>query len=448
MPRLPVFSADEVRSFQATVNRYRAPGAYEPGKWSVSPLNRRADIAGAFPKKVMLRDIAIRTTEQMPGVVLPAKDRLRLMEAVVAAGVPSVQIGAFGRNRDRAEMKDDVRRIKAINPACEIVYGGISGTADIAIAADIGIDSVQIWAAPYVEAAAITAAQGIYRKAWADEDWHDLPMPASFSEQVDKASELVRSGAQHGVMVSAGINQISFAPEDYVERYCRAMQEAGAKEIVLYDGSSGMGPEGYGHMVALAKRHAPGARIGVHTHNMFDLAVADALAAARAGAEVLEVSVNGYCSASGQADLAATAMALEALYGVDTGLKLDRLTQLARLGEEVTGYKVAWNNPVTGPEVHNWGGTEFVIQELKIDPLIHWPIEPTLVGNERRWDITFDSGPYTMLDKLNALGITVDHKLVEPILARVKDEMRRLRRVLTDAEVRTIATQAAAPRSN
>jgi isopropylmalate/homocitrate/citramalate synthase len=224
------------------------------------------------------------------------------------------------------------------------------------------------------------------------------------------------------------------------------MQEAGAPEIVLYDGSSGIGPEGYAHMVRLARDNAPDVRIGVHTHNMFDLAVACALAAARAGAEVLEVSVNGYCSTSGQADLAATALALEALYGVATGIALDRLTPLARLGEEVTGYRIAWNNPVTGPEVYNWGGTEFVIQELKVDPLIHWCIEPALVGNERRWDITFDSGPYTMLDKLRALGLEVDLALVEPILARVKDEMRRRRRVLGDDEVRAVARALEAER--
>jgi isopropylmalate/homocitrate/citramalate synthase len=187
------------------------------------------------------------------------------------------------------------------------------------------------------------------------------------------------------------------------------------------------------------KAEAPDAAVGVHTHNMFDLAVANACAAVRAGAEVLEVSVNGYCSASGQADLAATALALTAMYGVQTGVALPRLTPLARLAEDLTGYRVAWNNPVTGPEVFNWGGTEFVIQELKVDPLIHWCIEPTLVGNERRWDITADSGPYTMLDKLEALGVRVDLALVEPILEATKREMRRCRRVLTDDEIRGIA---------
>ena len=444
MPRIPVFSPDDVKSFQQALDQYRVPGAYEPGKWSVSPLNRRADVAGRFPRKVVLRDIAVRTTEQMPGVVLPKEDRLCMMRALVEAGVPSIQIGAFGRNRDRDEMKADVKLVKDVNPECEVVYGGVTSGADVETAAAVGIDNVQFWAAPYVEAAAITAAHAIYRAAWNNDDWRELTLPATIEEQLEKAAKLVRLGKKHGVVVSPGINQISFAPEVYVVRYCQAMEEAGAEEIVLYDGSSGMGPEGYAHMVALSKQHAPSARIGVHTHNMFDLAVADALASARAGAEILEVSINGYCSASGQADLAATALALEALYGVETGIKLPKLTPLSRLAEDVTGYKVAWNNPVTGRDVHNWGGTEFVIQELKIDPLIHWPIEPTLVGNERRWDITFDSGPYTMLDKLKALGIKAEFALVEPILAAVKSDMRRLRRVLTDEEVRGVANRVAA----
>jgi hypothetical protein len=69
MPRFPVFSAAETESFRAAINKYRAPGSYEAGKWSVSPLNRRPEIVGEFPG-VVLRDIALRTTDQMPGVVL------------------------------------------------------------------------------------------------------------------------------------------------------------------------------------------------------------------------------------------------------------------------------------------------------------------------------------------------------------------------------------------
>ena len=134
-------------------------------------------------------------------------------------------------------------------------------------------------------------------------------------DQIRRVTPLVEADHRHGVRVSVGINQISFAPDEYVATYSAAMHEAGAPEIMLYDGGSGMGPEAYAFMVGLVCEHAPDAVVGVHTHNMFDLAVATALESVKAGARVLEVSVNGYCSASGQADLAATTMALNALYG-------------------------------------------------------------------------------------------------------------------------------------
>ena len=384
----------------------------------------------------MLRDIALRTTDQMPGVVLAPADRLRFMRAVAETGVPSLLIGVFGR-RSADEVRAEVKLIKSINPRCEIAYGGLRHRGDVEFAAEVGLDLVQFWAAPYVEAAPMYAGQGVYQKAWHDQDWHDIGVATTAEAQIQSAIEFVEWGHELGVRVSAGINQLSFAPESYVESFCRAMHQVPLRRSCSTTGAAAS-PESYEHMVKLAKTFAR-TPSSAYTHNMFDLAVACAVAAARAGASVLEVSVNGYCSASGQADLAAAAVTFEALYGVRTGIALEKLTPLARLGEEITGYKLAWNAPVTGENVYNWGGTEFVIQELKVDPLLHWCIEPKLVGNERRWDITFDSGPYTMLDKLRDLGVAVDLPLVEVILARVKDEIRRERRVLRDDEVRAIA---------
>jgi hypothetical protein len=121
MPRYPVFTPEEISAFRRAISTYREPGAYVTGQWSVSPLNRRPDIVGTFPRTFVLRDIAVRTTEQMPGVVLPAADRARLLRAVVETGAPSVQVGAFGRNRSRDEMRrlrrvltdDEVRAVAA-----------------------------------------------------------------------------------------------------------------------------------------------------------------------------------------------------------------------------------------------------------------------------------------------------------------------------------------------
>lgn len=324
MPQIPVFTPTETAAFQQAINQYRAPGAYAPGKWSVSPLARRADIVGPFPERVVLRDIALRTTDQMPGVVLSPDDRRRFLRAIAETGVPSLLIGVCGR-RSADEVRAEVEIIRSINPTCEIVYGGLRHRGDLEFAAGVGIDVVQFWAAPYVEAAPMYAGLGVYQQAWQDHDWHDLKVPMTQEAQIAAARALVQWGTELGVKTSAGINQLAFATESYVASFCATMQEVGAPEIVLYDGSSGMSPEGYAHMVRIAKQHAPDAVIGVHAHNMFDLAMACTVAAARAGAQVLEVSVNGYCSASGQVDLAVAATTFEALYGVHTGIQLDRL---------------------------------------------------------------------------------------------------------------------------
>src|SRR5262249_33876562 len=172
---------------------------------------------------------------------------------------------------------------------------------------------------------------------------------------------------------------------------------------------------------------------------MFGLATASAPSAAHAGADILEVSTNGYCAASGQADLAEVASALTILYGVETGIDLSRMTALRRLGEDITRVCVARNKPITGDEVFNWGGLEVIVHELEVDPLLHWCIEPALVGNEKRWIVDKTSGPWTMQTKLDELGVQLDKQLVYELLKAVKEEMDIHKRALSDDELRELA---------
>jgi len=142
---------------------------------------------------------------------------------------------------------------------------------------------------------------------------------------------------------------------------------------------------------------------------------------------------------AGQADLAEVASALTILYGVETGIDLSRLTSLRRLGEDITRVYVARNKPITGDEVFNWGGLEIIVHELEVDPLLHWCIEPAVVGNEKRWIIDKTSGPWTMQTKLDELGIELDRDLVYDLLSAVKEEMDIHKRVLSDDELRELA---------
>ena len=238
--------------------------------------------------------------------------------------------------------------------------------------------------------------------------------------------------------MSAGINMLAYASDEYLKEYIPAVADAGATDIGLYDGSSGMGPEAWRYTVSLAKGLAPNTRIAVHTHNSFGLAVATALACIQGGAGVVEVSVNGMCSASGQADLAEVAAALEVLYGVETGIRLDKLTQLRKLAEDVTGFKVADNKPITGDLV--WFYTEEgIVEENAIEPLLHRCLEPGIFGNDGNYYLGQYSGNSTMMQKLEDLGINASKKQVSLTLDEVKRNMLLRKRALRDDEVRDIA---------
>jgi isopropylmalate/homocitrate/citramalate synthase len=435
----PVFTDDEIGRFRAELAAARAPGAYEPGRWSVSPLNRDPEVVGPMPASIRLRDATLRSVETLPGVVAADAAKAAYLREMVRAGIGEVvTAGILGRDDDALKAEIDV--IKSENPDCQAVCPLLSTPADIDRAAKAGYDAVQVWVQGFGEMSLIY--QRIYDLAWRGEEWRTAQTPRSRADVLARAARLVEHARGTGMRVATPLLMVSYLTLEMLHESAGVLVGAGANELTLFDGPGAMSPEAYGHLVAAAKQAAPGVEIGLHPHNTFGLAVACAVAAAKAGADVVELSVNGYCGGPGNADLAATAVAFETLYGVRTGLRLDRLTGLARAGEELTGYHLAWNHPVTGDKAFGWGGMDIITQEVAVDPLLHNCLEPALVGNRRTAPFTPDSGPYTLTDKLEALGLDPTHELVDHVLRAARAEMARRGRLLTDDDLVALARAA------
>ena len=440
---MPTFlNEDEIEAIRDHINQHRHDGTYEPGKWSVSHHNRSPEALGLrlsdrYPQRVKIRDITLRTIEQTPGVAITKPERARLARSLVEIGVPSIQLSFGSFKTPVSRIREEVELIRALNPNVEVTTEGAVNEEDVDLAAQAGVDVVQ-FLSPSMPGISPIYLHEAHFTAWEGRDWRQVKFPKTLPEQIERGERMVARAKERGLKISASINMLSYVTTEYIQGYCAAMANAGADQICLYDGSSGLGHEGWGYVVSLAKEAAPNCEIGVHTHNMFGLAVASALTSAHAGADILEVSVNGYCAASGQADLAEVASGLTMLYGVETGIDLQRLTALRRLGEDISRVKVARNKPITGDEVFNWGGLEVIVHELEVDPLLHWCIEPEIVGNEKKWIADKTSGPWAMVSKLEQLGIELDKELMYPLISAVRDEMDIRKRVLSDDELREI----------
>ncbi|MHC3473603.1 hypothetical protein ACYF6T_33605 [Streptomyces sp. 7R007] len=439
MDKPAVFTDEEIASFRAELAAKRAPGAYEPGRWSVSPLNRRPEVRGPMPGSVRLRDATLRSVETLPGVVASAQAKEAFLRRLVGAGVREVVTAGLGGRDDKA-LAAEIDVIKGENADCRAVLPLPRTTGDLDRAADAGYDAVQIWVQGLGETSLIYNP-ALYQKAWRGEEWRTPDTPRSRADVLARAGHLIRHARSRGLDVIVPMLMVSYLTEEVLEESVAVLTAAGATELTLFDGPGAMSPEAYGHLVARTRDLAPGVRVGLHPHNTFGLAVGCAVTAVRAGAHVVELSVNGYCGGPGNADLAATTMAFETLYGVHTGISTERLTELARAGEALTGYHLAWNHPVTGTSAFSWGGMDLITQETTVDPLLHNCLEPALVGNARKVPFTPDSGPYTLADKLTALGVDSTTDQVDEVLRRARALMTREGRLLSDAELTSLARE-------
>ncbi|TYB45514.1 hypothetical protein [Actinomadura chibensis] len=414
--------ADPVERFRADIGRARTPGAYVPGRWSVAPANRDAAVTGTPPESVRLRDTSMRAIESMPGVAPAPEAKAAFLRSLVRSDVPEIVTAGPG-GRDPDAVRAELALIKGERPDCVVSCPFVSTAEGADLAGDLGYDAVQV-AVP-----GFGPASGMYGG----------PVPASRDEVVARAAAVVAHARARGLRTAAALTLVSYLAEEDLAGSAAAMARAGADEIVLFDGPGAVGPEAFGRLVGTTRSAAPGVDIGVHPHNTFGLGVACAVAAARAGAAVVESSVNGYCGGPGNAELAATAAAFEALYGVRTGLRLDTLTGLARAAAELTGHPAAANQPITGRDAFCWGGGDWVVAERDVDPLIHNCVEPALFGNERRIPLTPQSGPRVMADTLRRLGVTADPASVPAVVDAYRAELSRLERPLTDEEIRALA---------
>jgi isopropylmalate/homocitrate/citramalate synthase len=243
----------------------------------------------------------------------------------------------------------------------------------------------------------------------------------------------VAFAASHGIRVAFfGVDGTRADPGFFEEVYKRAA-EAGAEEAVVVDTIGVATPEAVESLVGRTREWlGPGIPVHFHGHNDFGLATACAAAAVRAGASWIQGTINGMGERAGNASIGEVALALEALYGVRTNLRLERLREVSARVRELSGYELDPWKPVVGENL-------FVRESGAVASQFHDPpsIEPyssELVGAERGIVLGKKSGLDSIRIKAEELGLDLDEERQRELLVRVKAEGTAKRRVLTDEE--------------
>ena len=353
-----------------------------------------------IPDDLVIWDETLRDGEQMPGVHFSPDEKFRIAELMSEIGIGVINAGIPVVSEAEAEAVD---RIAHAGLRAKILAAARTVPRDVDAVIRSGASHIAIF----------VAASNVHLR-------YKLKMT---QEQVEAASvACVRQAKAAGLHVAFVTEDTVRAPFDFVERLYRAVQEAGADRLVVADTVGIMTPLTFGWYLDEFHRRVRPKDLSVHCHNDFGLAVANTITAVEHGCRAPHVCVNGIGERAGNASLEEVVLSLEKLYGVSTGIRSERLYELSRLVEELSGVPIAANKAIVG---YNSFSHEAGIHTHGIlaHTLTYEPIQPQVVGRQRQMILGKHTGKAALVEKLKERGIVASDEALNELLHRVKTEI-------------------------
>jgi len=372
-------------------------------------------------ERIYLYDTTLRDGQQTQGVNFTVDDKIRISNALDELGIDYVEGGWPGANPTDSDFFNTNPQLKATFTAFGMTKrSGKSAENDEVLSAVLNANTPGVCLVGKTHDFHVTKALGI-----------------SLEENLSNISDSVRH------IVSKG-REALFDCEHFFDGYrenpnyalkaAKVAYEAGARWIVLCDTNGGALPsQVFSATKAVIDSGIPGDRIGIHTHNDTEHAIANSLAAIDAGARQVQGTLNGLGERCGNANLVALIPTLllkdpySSLYetGVDLN-KLSSLTSISRTLDDILNrVPDKWAAYVGSSAFAHKAGLH--ASAILKDPQTYEHIDPSVVGNERIIPMSNQAGQSNLKKRLMDAGLEInsqDSRLSE-ILNAIKDREDR-----------------------
>jgi len=360
-------------------------------------------------EKIIIFDTTLRDGEQAPGATMNLEEKLviaKLLEKmrvdVIEAGFPAASDGDFEAVNQiakvikesticglaRAKKSDIAKTAEAIKPAAKPRIHTFIATSPIHMQFKLRMDQKQV-----LEAINESVS---YAKSFCDDiDW--------------SAEDATRS--EH----------------DFLFKAIETAIKAGATTINIPDTVGYTTPEEYYELIRAIKNNVSNidkAVISTHCHNDLGLAVANSLAAMRAGARQIECTINGIGERAGNAALEEVVMAIKTrsdFYHIETNIDTTLITRASKLVSKITGFPVQYNKAIVGANAfaHESG----IHQDGMLKNRNTYEImTPDSIGLDKSSLVLGKhSGRAAFRDKMKEIGYELGDNMLEIVFARFKE---------------------------
>lgn len=352
-----------------------------------------------LPEKIHIWDETLRGGEQSPGVVFDAEDKVELAKlmdemgvAVIDAGFPMMSEGE----------KEAIRELIGLDLDAEVGATVRCNKEDIDTAVELGVEDLYIFST--------TSKFHLHYK----NDMTEKECRDNVLETIEYAEEL-------------GLNY-DFISEDttrsnikFVKELLSDVRERGTRRIIICDTASSITPGSMYNFTREVVGSVGGDEWGVHCHNDFGLAVANTVAAIRAGVNYPTLTVNSLGDSSGNPAMEEVIMIAEKLLNVNTGVDTTYLYELCKMVEKKSGLYLSPQKPISGFNSYRHESDVHVSGILSHTDSYE-PISPEEVGREREFVLGKHSGPTYVKNLLESEDISLSDEKIEEILRRIEKE--------------------------
>ncbi len=363
--------------------------------------------------QVLIYDTLLRDGSQMEGIAFSLDDKVAIAHRLDALGVHYVEGGFPGSNEKDKAFFDRMRE-RPLQSAQLVAFGGTRKPgADVS--QDFNIEALIDAQTPVVTLVGKASTYQV-RVALETSNEENLAMVRESVEFMVERGKETHFDAEHffdGYSEDPG----------YALQALRTAHRAGAAFLVLCDTNGGSTPEDVTAAIEVVRRELPEAKIGIHCHNDCDLAVANSLAAVRAGATQVQGCLNGYGERCGNANLSSLIPNLQLKQGIPvvSPSQLEEITNASLYVAELANMPLNNQAAYVGQSAfaHKAG---YHVAAIVKDADTYQHIQPELVGNGRRVLVSELSGQRNIAYKLEERGLDfrLSKEETRTLLERVK----------------------------
>lgn len=367
-------------------------------------------------ERLYLYDTTLRDGQQTQGVQFSTAEKLRIAEALDALGVDYIEGGWPGANPTDSAFFEAAPETRAQMTAFGMTKrAGISAENDDVLAAVMNAGTGAVCLVGKSHTYHVEKALGISK--------------AENTENIARSVAHIVAQGREALFDAEHFFDGYKADPDYALEACRAALESGARWVVLCDTNGGTLPEEIGRIVReVIAAGIPGDKLGIHTHNDTETAVAGTLAAVMAGARQVQGTLNGLGERCGNANLTTlipTLLLKEPYAGrFEIGVAREALSGLVRISRMLDEIL----NRVPQRQAAYVGASAFAhkaglhASAILKDPATYEHIDPEVVGNARVIPMSNQAGQSNLRKRLGDAGLSVEKG--DPALGRILDRVK------------------------